>query len=76
MYPRLKLFHKILSEDGAIFIPIDKNEEANLKLLCDEIFGSSNFIANVAVVNNLKGKSDDKYIATAHESLIIFQNCR
>lgn len=73
MYPRLKLLHKLLSDDGAIFISIDKNEEANLKLICDEIFGSSNFIANVAVVNNLKGRSDDKFIATAHESLIIFQ---
>ncbi len=73
MYPRLKLLQKLLSDDGAIFISIDKNEEANLKLICDEIFGSSNFIANVAVVNNLKGRSDDKFIATAHESLIIFQ---
>ncbi|MFY9152101.1 MAG: site-specific DNA-methyltransferase [Prolixibacteraceae bacterium] len=73
MYPRLMLLNRLLSEDGAIFISIDKNEEANLKLICDEIFGASNFIANVAVVNNLKGRSDDKYIATAHESLIIFQ---
>ncbi|MCO6467244.1 MAG: site-specific DNA-methyltransferase, partial [Bacteroidales bacterium] len=73
MYPRLKLLHKLLADDGAIFISIDKNEEANLKLICDEIFGTSNFIANVAVVNNLKGRSDDKFIATAHESLMIFQ---
>jgi adenine-specific DNA-methyltransferase len=73
MYPRLKLLYKLLSNDGAIFISIDKNEEANLKLICDEIFGSTNFIANVAVVNNLKGRSDDKFIATAHENLIIFQ---
>jgi adenine-specific DNA-methyltransferase len=73
MYPRLKLLHKLLSDDGAIFISIDDNEQANLKLICDEIFGSTNFISNVAVVNNLKGRSDDKFIATAHESLIIFQ---
>lgn len=76
MYPRLKLLHKLLADDGAIFISIDDNEQANLKLICDEIFGSGNFIANVAVVNNLKGRSDDKYIATAHESLIIFQKGR
>lgn len=44
MYPRLKLLHKLLAEDGAIFISIDDNELANLKLLCDEIFGSNNFI--------------------------------
>jgi len=73
MYPRLKLLHKLLAEDGAIFISIDDNEQANLKLICDEIFGRSNFIANVAVVNNFKGRSDDKYIATAHENLLIFQ---
>ena len=44
MYPRLKLLHKLLKEDGAIFISIDDNELANLKLLCDEIFGVNNFI--------------------------------
>lgn len=73
MYPRLKLLHKLLADDGAIFISIDDNEQANLKLMCDEIFGIRNFIANVAVVNNFKGRSDDKYVATAHENLIIFQ---
>ena len=45
MYPRLKLLKKLLADDGAIFISIDDNEQANLKLLCDEIFGSWNFIA-------------------------------
>ena len=72
MYPRLKLLHKLLADDGAIFISIDDNEQANLKLICDEIFGSGNFISNVAVVNNFKGRSDDKYIASAHESLLIY----
>lgn len=73
MYPRLKLLHKLLTDDGAIFISIDDNEQANLKLLCDEIFGLRNYITNVAVVNNFKGRSDDKYIATAHENLIIYK---
>ena len=45
MYPRLKLLHKLLAEDGAIFISIDDNEQANLKLICDEIFGGGNFVA-------------------------------
>ena len=44
MYPRLKLLHQLLSDDGAIFISIDDNEQANLKLICDEIFGSGNFV--------------------------------
>ena len=43
MYPRLKLLQKLLSNDGAIFISIDDNEQANLKLICDEIFGANNF---------------------------------
>lgn len=44
MYPRLRLLQRLLSEDGAIFISIDDNEVANLKLLCDEIFGAQNFV--------------------------------
>jgi len=46
MYPRLKLLHKLLSRDGIIFISIDDNEYQNLKYICDEIFGRSNFITN------------------------------
>lgn len=74
MYPRLKLLQRLLTEDGVIFISIDSNEKFNLKLICDEIFGANNFIADIAVVNNLKGRSDDKYIATAHEGLLIYHN--
>ena len=44
MYPRLVLLQKLLSDDGAIFISIDDNEQANLKLICDEIFGANNFV--------------------------------
>jgi adenine-specific DNA-methyltransferase len=44
MYPRLKLLHRLLADDGAIFISIDEVEQANLKILCDEIFGLKNFI--------------------------------
>ena len=73
MYPRLKLLQRLLAKDGVIFISIDSNEKFNLKLLCDEIFGANMFIADIAVVNNLKGRSDDKYIATAHEDLLIYQ---
>ena len=46
MYPRIKLLHKLLADDGAIFISIDDNEQASLKLMCDEIFGGNNFVAN------------------------------
>lgn len=73
MYPRLKLLHKLLADDGAIFISLDDNEQANLKLVCDEIFGISNFITTIACINNPKGRSDDKYFATAHESITIYR---
>lgn len=46
MYPRLKLLNKLLADDGAIFISIDDNEHANLKLICDEIFGGRNFVGD------------------------------
>ena len=47
MYPRLKLLKKLLADDGAIFISIDDNEQANLKLICDEIFGVQNFFTTL-----------------------------
>lgn len=47
MLPRLKLARDLLKEDGVIFISIDDNEQANLKLLCDEIFGEDNFLAQI-----------------------------
>ena len=72
MERRLNLAKELLSDSGAIFISIDDNEQARLKLLCDEIFGVNSFVANIAVINNFKGRSDDKYIATAHESLLIY----
>lgn len=73
MYPRLKLLHKLLADNGAIFISIDDNEKFNLKMICDEIFGSSNFVSEIACVNKPSGRSDDKYIATAHEGIIIYR---
>lgn len=74
MYPRLRLAANLLRDDGVIFISIDEHEEHNLRKICDEVFGEEHFIASVAIVNNLKGRSDDKYIATAHEWLLIYQN--
>ena len=55
MYPRLKLLQKLLSNDGAIFISIDDNEQANLKLICDEIFGAGNFVGIFSWVRKKKG---------------------
>lgn len=47
MYPRLKLARNLSTDDGEIFISIDDNEQANLKKICDEIFGGENFVAKI-----------------------------
>ena len=73
MYPRLRLLQRLLADDGAIFISIDKNEVYNLKLICDEILGTSNFVTEIACINKPSGRSDEKYIATAHESILIYK---
>lgn len=70
MYPRLKLLHKLLANDGAIFISIDDNELANLKLICDEIFGYGNFVSTVIWQKSKKG--DAKLIASTHEYVVIY----
>lgn len=71
MYPRLKLLHKLLADDGAIFISIDDNEQANLKLICDEIFGIRNFITNVIWEKNHHHKMTQNGLAT-HTILYCF----
>lgn len=72
MYPRLRLAANLLRDDGVIFISIDDNEVDNLKKICNEVFGEENFIAQVSNTNNPKGRSDDKFVATAHEYILIY----
>ena len=64
MYPRLKLLQRLLSDDGAIFISIDDNEQANLKLICDEIFGRNNFVAQLVWEKKKKGSFLSNQITT------------
>ena len=72
MYPRLKLAKDLLSDDGVIFISIDEHEKDNLKKITSEIFGEINLIGVISNTNNPKGRSDDKYIATAHEYILVY----
>lgn len=72
MYPRLKLARNLLNKNGVIFASIDDHEAHNLKKLLDEVFGETNFISDVVVVSNLKGRNDKKYIATANERLLMY----
>ncbi|WP_339622528.1 site-specific DNA-methyltransferase [uncultured Winogradskyella sp.] len=70
MYPRLKLLHKLLANDGAIFISIDDNEHANLKLICDEIFGESNLVGNLIWQRTFASKNDAKFYSSEHEYVL------
>jgi len=72
MYPRLKLLHKLLSNDGAIFISIDDNEQANLKLICDEIFGGGNFVTNIIWEKNYSPRNDAKYFSASHDFVVAY----
>jgi adenine-specific DNA-methyltransferase len=73
MFTRLVLARNLLSHDGVIFVSIDDNEQHNLRSLMEEVFGPENFLGCICVVSNLKGRSDDKYFATAHNYLLVFQ---
>lgn len=72
MYPRLFLGRNLLKNDGVIFVSIDDNEVHNLRHIMDEIFGEENFLGIITVVNNLKGRSDDDFIATANDYLVVY----
>lgn len=72
MYPRLRIAKDLLTEDGLIFISIDENEIINLRRVCIEIFGEDRFVAQITLLCNPKGRSQDKYIANCHEYVLIF----
>lgn len=72
LYSRLMLARNLIANDGVIFISIDDGEADNLRKICDEIFGASNFVSDLCVVNNLKGRNDKKYIARANERIIMY----
>jgi len=71
MYPRLKLLHKLLAEDGAIFISIDDNEQANLRLICDEIFGIGNFLGNILWKKKTNGNNMG-HIPAVHDFFVCY----
>lgn len=72
MLPRLKLARDLLKEDGVLFISIDDNEQANLKLLCDEIFGEDNFICNFIWQRTKTPARLSKNISKTHEFILVY----
>ena len=71
MYPRLKLARNLLKDDGVIFISIDDNEVANLRKVCDEIFGEDNFIGNICHKARAS-VSNDKIISSNHNHILLY----
>ena len=73
MYPRLLLARDLLSKDGVIFISINDIEQSNLKMLCDDVFGEENFIANLIWANKEGGgSSDSSYFRIKHEYILCY----
>ena len=72
IYPRLKVAKDLLSEDGVIFISIDDNEQENLKKVCDEVFGSRNFIAELVWERAYAPKNDARFVSNSHDYILMF----
>lgn len=72
IYPRLKVARDFLADDGVIFISMNDCEQTNLKNVCDEIYGSQNFIAQLIWQQRKGGGNDSRFIATDHEYVLIY----
>lgn len=72
MMPRLMLARELLSQDGAIFISIDDHEIDKLRILMSEIFGDSNFVAQITIQSNPRGRQSEKHFATVHEYVLVY----
>ena len=72
MYPRLKIACDLLKDSGVIFISIDDSEVANLRKICDEIFGADNFIANLIWQKKFSRANDAKYFSTMHDHILCY----
>jgi len=74
MYPRLKLLHRLMAKDGVIFISIDDNELYNLKMICDEIFGTNCFVSNISWQRTYSTRNDSKGIVNEVEHILCYSN--
>ena len=71
IYPRLKLAKDLLTDDGVIFISIDDNEVAQLRKICDEVFGESNFVAQLIWQRAFSPKNDAKFVSNSHDYVLL-----
>jgi adenine-specific DNA-methyltransferase len=73
IHPRLRVARDLLTENGAIFISIDDNEVENMRKLCDEIFGESNFVATIVWQKKYAATNDSKGFSTTHDYIVVYQ---
>lgn len=73
MYPRLVLARNLLRQDGSIFVTIDDNESAHLRLLMDEVFGPENFLANIVWKHTQQSKNDEPYFSRHWNSILAYR---
>lgn len=72
IYPRLRLSKDLLATNGVVFVSLDDNESANMKKICDEVFGAVNFIGQITVVGNPRGR-DYGGVARMHDYLFVYK---
>lgn len=72
IYPRLYIAKQLLKDDGVIFISIDDNEQAQLKILCDEVFGEESFIGDVIWERAFSPKNDAKFFSESHDFILVY----
>nr|WP_239521408.1 site-specific DNA-methyltransferase [Blastococcus saxobsidens] len=76
VYPRLKLARNLLRDDGVICVSIDDNEVHNLRKVGDEVFGASNFVGEIVVVANPRGRQSDSFVAGVHDTVLVWARGR
>ena len=72
MYPRLYIAKQLLKDDGVIFVSIDDNEVAQLRLLMDDVFGEENFVAEIIWHSKYTTSNDAKYMSNQHETILFY----
>jgi adenine-specific DNA-methyltransferase len=73
MEKRLRIAKDLMKDDGVLFVSIDHNEHAQLKLLCNSIFGEHNFVSDIVWISNPNGRGDDEYIGRIHEYVLVYR---
>lgn len=72
MRDRLEVIYNLLSKDGSLWISLDDNEQAYCKILCDEIFGRNNFVANVIWEKKFSPQNDAKWLSDSHDFILVY----